>query len=375
MLSQMKYSLLVKLKNPALMFWPFVFPIALATLMYFAVGQMNRADFETVPAALVLEDESESGRAFLEYLDALGEDSGLIEVKEMTEEEALDALEKGEAEGIFYAGEEAALTVSGNGFPESILQSVLSSWQSGKTASEDIEKLHPEGMAAAVEKMQQYDNAVKQVSLGGKTMDGNVLVFYALIGMACLYGCFIGFNCALWLQANLTALAARRCTAPVRRLQLIFTEFFSAFLIHFADMLVLLVYMKYVLRLEFTGSNLEMAVLVLAGSMFGVALGIFVGSIGKLREGPKIGILLAISMGLSFFAGLMDGSVKHIIDNYAPVLNRLNPAALISDALYSLNVYNMPERYLTDMAVLSVLSVLMVAGAFLIVRRERYDSI
>lgn len=375
MLKQLKYSFLTKLKSPSLMFWPLVFPIALATLMYFAVGRMNQADFETVPAALVTEGESESGRVFCEYLDSVEANSGLIEVTEMTEDEALDALEKGEAKGIFYAGEGASLTVAGNGFPESILQSVLASWQSGKTAAEDIAKLHPEGTAAAAEMLQQYDSAVRQVSLGGKTVDGNVLIFYALIGMACLYGCFIGFDCALWLQANLTALAARRCTAPVHRLQLIFTEFFSAFLLHFVNMLILLVYMKYILKLEFTGSNVEMIILVLTGSMFGVAMGVFVGSAGKLGEGPKIGILLAVSLGLSFFAGLMDSSVKHIADSHVPLFNRLNPAALISDALYCVNVYDAPGRYMADMAVLTGLSVLMVTGAFLIVRRERYDSI
>ena len=53
---------------------------------------------------------------------------------------------------------------------------------------------------------------VQELSLGGKTIDGNSQFFYALIAMACLYGCFIGFGAAITLQANLTALAARRLT-------------------------------------------------------------------------------------------------------------------------------------------------------------------
>ena len=170
MLSEMKYALLTKLRNPSIIFWPFVFPIALATLMYFAIGRMEQADFETVPAALVME-ESENGRAFSAFLASLGEGSDLIRVEEMTEEDALEALEKGEVEGIFYAGEETGLTVSGNGFPENILHSVLSSYLSGKSAVEDIARLHPEGMPAAEEKLQQYDTAVEQVSLGGKTLN------------------------------------------------------------------------------------------------------------------------------------------------------------------------------------------------------------
>lgn len=375
MLKQMKYALLTKLRNPSIVFWPFLFPLALATLMYFAIGQMDQADFETVPAAVVVEKEGAAVNSFLTFVDAMDESSGLIRAEKMTEEAALQALEKGEAEGIFYVGSDVRLTVSGNGFPESILQSVLVSYQSGEEAVKDIARLHPEGMQDALEKMKEYDTAVNQVSLGGTTIDGNVQIFYALIGMACLYGCFIGFGCALWLQANLTALAARRCVAPVHRLKLILTEFGAGFLVHFANMIVLLAYMRYVLKLEFTGSFAEMTGLVLVGSMFGVSMGIFVGSLGKVGEGIRIGILLGISMSLSFLAGLMDASVKDAVEQHAPVLSRVNPAALISDALYCINVYDAPERFADNMVILIIMSALMVGGAFLIVRRERYGSI
>lgn len=375
MLKQMKYALLTKLRNPSIVFWPFLFPLALATLMYFAIGQMDQADFETVPAAVVVEKEGAAVNSFLTFVDAMDESSGLIRAEKMTEEAALQALEKGEAEGIFYVGSDVRLTVSGNGFPESILQSVLASYQSGEEAVKDIARLHPEGMQDALEKMKEYDTAVNQVSLGGTTIDGNVQIFYALIGMACLYGCFIGFGCALWLQANLTALAARRCVAPVHRLKLILTEFGAGFLVHFANMIVLLAYMRYVLKLEFTGSFAEMTGLVLVGSMFGVSMGIFVGSLGKVGEGIRIGILLGISMSLSFLAGLMDASVKDAVEQHAPVLSRVNPAALISDALYCINVYDAPERFADNMVILIIMSALMVGGAFLIARRERYGSI
>lgn len=375
MLKQMKYALLTKLRNPSIVFWPFLFPLALATLMYFAIGQMDQADFETVPAAVVVEKEGAAVNSFLTFVDAMDESSGLIRAEKMTEEAALQALEKGEAEGIFYVGSDVRLTVSGNGFPESILQSVLASYQSGEEAVKDIARLHPAGMQDALEKMKEYDTAVNQVSLGGTTIDGNVQIFYALIGMACLYGCFIGFGCALWLQANLTALAARRCVAPVHRLKLILTEFAAGFLVHFANMIVLLAYMRYVLKLEFTGSFAEMTGLVLVGSMFGVSMGIFVGSLGKVGEGIRIGILLGISMSLSFLAGLMDASVKDAVEQHAPVLSRVNPAALISDALYCINVYDAPERFADNMVILIIMSALMVGGAFLIARRERYGSI
>ena len=71
----------------------------------------------------------------------------------------------------------------------------------------------------------------------------------------------------------------------------------------------------------------------------------------------------------------MAGSDKNAVERQAPLFNRMKPAALISDALYCSKVYDAPQRYARDMGILTVMSLLMIGGAFLIVRRERYDSI
>ena len=57
MLHLMKYSLLTKVKNISAIFWPLIFPLLLATMMYFAVGTMEESDFETIPVALVAETD------------------------------------------------------------------------------------------------------------------------------------------------------------------------------------------------------------------------------------------------------------------------------------------------------------------------------
>ncbi len=376
----MKYSLLTKLKNINIVFWPLFFPLALTTLMYFAIGQMGESDFETVSVAVVTEEQNsvngarqEENEVFLTFLNSM--DTDLIRIEEMSEEDAMKALENGKIEGIFYTGEEPSLTVSGNGLPQSILQMILESYTEGKQTLEDIAESHPEGMTAAVRKMGEYTTAVEQISLGGKTTNGNAQFFYAMIGMACLYGCFLGYGSAMGLQANLTALAARRCAGPVHRMKLILSELIVSFGLHFVNTLILLAYVKYVLRLEFAGSYAEMLPILFVGSMIGVTMGMFITSVGRMGEGVKIGIMLAFSLTFSFLAGLMNAEMKNVVDRHVPFINRINPAALISDALYCINVYDAPARYVQDMVILSVLCVLLVAGTFLIIRRERYGSI
>ena len=177
------------------------------------------------------------------------------------------------------------------------------------------------------------------------------------------------------LQANLTPLAARRCAGPVNRLSLVLTETLVSFGLHFVNMVLLLAYMKYILKLEFAGSYAEMLPALFLGSMIGVTMGMFVTSVGKAGEGVKIGIMVGVSMALSFLAGLMNADIKNVVDKNAPLINRINPAALISDAMYCINVYDAPERYAQDMLILAVMSVILIAGTFLIIRRERYVSI
>ena len=57
------------------------------------------------------------------------------------------------------------------------------------------------------------DSLVREVSLGGRTIDGNVQFFYALIAMACLYGCFIGFGSAIGISQYHTSGSQTVCNA------------------------------------------------------------------------------------------------------------------------------------------------------------------
>ena len=199
--------------------------------------------------------------------------------------------------------------------------------------------------------------------------------FYALVAMACMYGAFIGFGVAITLQANLTSLAARRCVTPTHKLTLILSEMLSAFVLHFFNVVILLLYLRYILKLDFHGQTTEMLLISLIGSMIGVSMGVFVGSFGKMKEGAKIGILLGISMVCSFLAGLMNAEMKYTVEQHAPFINRINPAALISDAFYCINVYNDQARYSRSLFTLLVMCAVLLAASFYMVRRERYDNI
>ena len=374
MLHLLKYNLEVKLKNFGATFWPLAFPLILGTLFFFAFGNINDADFETVPVAVVKEEHADY--VFFAFLDQIknGEDQ-LLAPEEMTNEQARTQLEEKKVSGIYYVGSEPTLTVASSGIEESILQSVLQSYENTRSTVRNMLYTHPEGMFNGLKAMMQQQNGVQELSLGGRTIDGNVQFFYALIAMGCLYGGFIGFGAAISLQANLTALAARRCVTPTHKLKLILSEQIASFLLGYVDVIILLLYLRYGLKLDFQGQMGRMLLICFLGSLSGVSMGIFVGSLGKMKEGVKIGMILAISMICSFLAGLMNNTMKDIVEKHAPFINRINPAALISDAFYCINVYDDTARYHRNLITLAVMSLVLVPASFLLIRRERYDSI
>lgn len=374
MLHLIKYNILVKLKNFGSTFWPLIFPILLGTMFYFAFGNINDADFETVQVGVVKEDEADT--LFLMFLDQV-ENHGnhLIAVSELSRDTALKQLENEQISGIYYVGASPSLTVTANGIPQSILQSILSSYETGKSTIRNILRTHPTGLWRGIRQMLNQQETISEVSLGGQTINGNVQFFYALIAMTCLYGSFIGFGSAITLQANLTPLAARRCITPTHKLKLILSEQISAFLLGYFDVIVLLIYLRCILKLDFQGKIGPMLLVSFFGSLIGVSLGIFVGSLGKMKEGVKIGVILGVSMVCSFLSGLMNNTMKDLVEKNAPIINRINPAALISDAFYCINVYDDMGRYYRNVITLAIMSLVLVTASFLLIRRESYDSI
>ena len=374
MLHLLKYSFLSKVRNFNIIFWPLVFPLVLGTFFYFAFGNINEADFQTVPVAVVKKDTADT--FFLTYLDQVEKSSpDLLKAEEMPEKEALEALQDKKIKGIYYVGKDPSLTVAGTGMEESILQTVLDSCGNTRATITNIMKKNPQMDMKTMKTLLSSQDLVKEGSLGGRTMVGYVQFFYALIAMACLYGCFIGFGSSIGIQANITPLAARRCVTPTHKLKLILTDQLASFALGYMDVIILILYLRYILNLDFQGQMGKMLVVSFFGSLIGVSMGMFIGSFGKMQEGAKIGIMLGISMVSSFLAGLMNGNMKDIVEKSAPFVNRINPASLIADAFYCINVYDDTARYYRSLATLAVMCVVLVMASFFMVRRERYDSI
>lgn len=355
------------------MFWALAFPLILSIFFNISFGKDAFDDvFEKVPTALVkVQTDEGADENFQKYLAEF--DGDMLEIKEMSEEKALKQLADGKVEGIFYS--DVSLSVSSNGIIPSILETILDSYVKNEAMLTEIAKEHPERMADAVLALSEYREMTEDTTVGGRSLDTGIAFFFALMGMTCLYGCFPGIQTMMETRANLSALGARQCISPTNKLKRIVANCVVTYAVQFVNCVLVLCFVKYVLGVDFGGSMGGMMLICLLGSMIGVSLGIVVGAGGKMGEGPKIGILLAISMTSCFMGGLMSPDVKTKIGLAVPVINRINPASVISDAFYCLNVYDDGVKLAQCLITLAVMSGVLVIAGFLLVRRERYDSI
>lgn len=379
MLFLFKYRFLQTIREISIMFWALAFPMILGTLFYFSFGTSisatGESEWKDIRVAVVTEDTSgENAKAFALFLENLnGELLDIVETS--SEDDALKKLNEEKVDGIYYVKDTPSLTVGKNGLNESILTSALDSYNQNSSMIGKIAAEHPENLPLALDALNSYRQTVHEETLGGKTLNPNVQYFFALIAYACLSGTFLGVRASFDTQANLTALGARRSITPTHRLKLVITDMLVLVTIHFIDIIILNLYVTQILGISL-GSDIPSLLLVdFMGSVIGVCMGLAFGCISKMDLGMKMGFSVALTLVPGFLSGLMFGNMKNILELHCPIVNRINPAAVLSDAFYCLGIYNDMERFSRCILILAAMSILLLFMAFLGVRRESYDSI
>ncbi|MDO5521025.1 MAG: ABC transporter permease [bacterium] len=374
----LKYRIKSFLKPSQELFWSVAFPFILGTLFYLALSNvMTGAEtFSSIDVAIVEETAMDS--YFSDFLDSVDQDSDthLINVTKCSMKDATDKLNKKEVAGILTVNKELSLTVNEEGYDQSILKSIVDQYQRTAVTVETIAKTYPEKMQDAIAVTASSLNTNKEITLSNHTnTDPMTNYYYSLIAMACLFSCMFGFRATINSQANLSTLAARRAVSPAHRLCVITTDFLGSLIIQFASVCLLICYLAFVLHVNF-GDRLPFVFLTaFVGCVIGISLGIFITSVGRFSAVLKLSFLIAITLFLCFLSGLMVSNMKEWVEEFCPIANRLNPAALINDSLYSLSIFDNYSRYGQNMIILVIMAVVLCFASFIVTRRERYASI
>lgn len=382
-----KYTMLSMFRLKVTLFWTLAFPLLLATFMYMAFGNLFEKDemFKTINVAVVESENDDTLMSVLESLDVNHTDSasksddssnsfsGLINMKLMDSSAAKKALNDQKVTGIIYT-EDASLVVDENSYNATILESILTQYKQQKDVFTNIAKTNPAALDTAIAGLSDTTSEYKEISLSSGNQDEYTNYFYAVFAMSCLFASFSAVTATNRLLANTSPLGMRKSLAALSKNILIFSEYISLLIIHFVVELITLVYLT-LLGVDFGNKYPAIILTLFFGCMIGLSIGVIIGAIPKLTEGSKIGISVGIGMVLSVLADLCANGIKDMVEHKLPIANRLNPACLISDCFYSLNVYDSYDRFFRNISIMAVESVILLIIAFVLLRREKYASI
>ena len=267
-----------------------------------------------------------------------------------------------------------SLTIVSNGINQSILSSLLDSYEKNADMIRDIATQHPEKLSDALSSLNDYQTLVKEKSLGGHSLDPTLTYFLALIAFACLSGVYLSIHSTVQLQANLSALGERRSITPTHKLSLILGDLLVLESIHFVNILILELYLTryFISVLGMTFRN-----------FFSLHLWEPDRYLSRNSDRMRRQTVLQCQIRnrcprytvAEFPCRLMFGGMKNVIEQHCPVINRINPASVLSDAFYCLSVYDDAVRYRRCILILVIMCLLCISFSFLMIRRERYDSI
>ena len=370
-----KYSLKNAFRQKEFLFWILAFPIILGTFFYVAFNSMYEKEsmFNKIPVAIV---ENTENTAFKEVIKELssGEDA-MFDSKFTDSQTALDMLKTNDISGIINVDNELSLTVSNDGIKQTIIKSFLDQYQIRESIITDTVNNNPQNLQSVIDAMSQEINCNESLSLSNGNMDTYIQYFYNLIAMAAFFGSISGLYIAINNQGNLSAIAARKCISPTNKLTSITASLLASFVAQVVCVSIGITYILFILKVDM-GDKIPMVYLSGAvGSLTGVTMGFFIGSFGRLNQNVKMAISMSVTMLSCFLSGLMIGNMKSVIEMYVPIVNRINPAALISDLFYCLNIYNDYRRYTEKFVTLLILSVVFTIGGFLLTRRKKYASL
>ncbi len=369
------------LRDKANTFWILCFPIILGTLFNVAFSNMAASeDMSAINVAVICEDDL-YGEALKQSIEAISEGKdAMLNAIFCDDKKATELLEKKDVVGIIHSGKTAKLSISANMSTESINQSILQAFINEYNMYQDsIAKIminHPENLENVLSNFESISDFNNEVTISRKPdADPFSQYFYNLLAMACLYTSMGGVLVATHNQANLSDLGMRKCLSPTHKLKSIVSELIATSTYEFALNFIGFIYVAYVLKVDIA-SRLPLAILTtFVGCLTGVSLGFFIGSFGQKSQDFKQGMIFVVTMPLCFLSGLMMGNMKIIIQNNCPILNKINPATIITDSFYSLAIYESYDRFIFDIISLLIFVIIFIMAGFLMTRRKKYASL
>ncbi len=345
--SHLKIRGKLTLKDKGSLFWVFIYPLLLVTMMAVAFRGVG-LKLEPIPAA------AETGFPYTAYL----QDIDILDLTVMEPQAASRALESKEVTGVFRA--DSTILVREDSDEAKIL---------GEIGTE-LKRAEAAGHLGV-----RADYTKASLSVGQQDTDILFDILSMTVAMFSLYSYFSGIGMIDHLQANLSPLAARLSTTPLSRPLFMAAGTLINTLLSVLEMIVLTLYLKFVWGVNFLADLPRTLLLFLVAGVFGIAIGLFVGASNKWPTKVKIPLGIAVMLVLGAFGGMMGVDLRLFLDRHAPWLNRYNPINLVGRLLYRLNALSSTREYAAGILILAAGALILWLSSLLFLRRRQFKSL
>lgn len=390
-----KYTLKTFFKSKSLIFWTLVFPLIMATFFFMAFSNLEENEkMSIIDIAIVENKEFNDNQTFKESFKVLSDknnENRLFNIKYVNKTKARELLEKDKIVAYILFDNTPKIISTSSGISvtvikyvteeilqkeeifKNIFESKISEYYNNSNKIGDFELMYSNIYSEVMKIIEE--NVVNIKNISNNNLDYTTIEYYSLIAMTCLYGGLLSMITVNQNLANMSNKGKRVGVSPTKKSILVLSSVLSGYIVQLIGIALLLLYTILILKVDY-GNNLPLIILLsIIGSLSGLSIGLVVACLFKTNENTKIGIILSVSMLCCFLSGLMGVGMKYVVDKNFPLLNKFNPASMITDGFYSLYYYDTLDRYYFNIISLIIFVSIMIVLSTLSLRRQKYDSI
>ena len=410
MLQTLLVNLKLHFREKSQLFWLFAFPIILATMFNGMFGNIAESyELRTIDVVVVDNDDWRASPGAQTLVDGISSDADGDHIKADSDDGAMpklitatktssvqaanQLLSDGKAQGALSVDGEGKLQLAISQATQSSVTDVMASSGSleiSLTVLGNIVDLYNRNTNVVVNTAQHNPSALlddaftgsigsssgftKEIQLTNFKPSSTARYYYALLGMAAMMAMSFAVNAVSMAQANLSALGIRRSVAPLPKLQ----QLLAGWICSFLSLTVAMLYIRFGCQISLGGREWAGLCACLMASFATSAFGTLIGALPGIPTGAKQGLCTALACILSLFSGLYGSFAMDLSDQiaqHAPILSTLNPAQQVTNLFYDILYYDSFQPFLTTVGVLAAMSLVWLAVATVLLRRQRYEHL
>ena len=418
-LHNLKYNFKILTHNKPLLFWNFIFIIAMSIFFRLTFSNVyNTETFSTLNIAVVKNDEYQKDQYFSHAISNLEKTnlSGstidsekdttnpqkLLQISYVNTTKEADALlENKQVIGtIEIKNLQPILKFKSTGIRETILKKIIEELLDKRTLYNNLlSEIQPQITQQIKQSIknpnkvdfkqiesqinQSINSKIKELnqnilsfnSIFSKKLDYTIIEYFTLIAMSCFSSAYFSIFLISSILANMSEHGKRISVSPVKKRTLVLSSMLSAFITHLILLCLIFSFNIFILKVDY-GQNLpEIIFISILGSIAGISFGLLIGSLIKTSYEIKINLTTFFQLFCCFLSGMMGPSIKYLVDTNFPLINHLNPANMIVDGLYSLQIYDNLNRYNFNIISLILFSAFCLIISVIVIRKQKYAQL